>query len=114
MTDINAVIERGRKRYGTAEFDQASQLCIDAIQDPSAREQFVAAVARNAEGEDIVYRRANELRSKALGREGPKSDAREQRIASINPRSPMYDTVKDDEWNAAFDAKYGAKARKRR
>jgi hypothetical protein len=114
MNDINAVVERGRKRYGAAEFDQASQIVIDHIQDASAREQFVAAVARNAEGEDIVYRRAQELRSKALGREGPKNDEREARIAKINVKSPLYDTIDDRDWNAAFDARYNGAKRGRR
>jgi hypothetical protein len=113
MSDINEVIERGRKRYGAAEFDAASQVVVDGIQDPGARAQFVAAVARNAEGEDIVFRRAHELRSKALGREGPKQD-REAKIASINVRSPMYDTVEDRDWNSAFDQSYAERRKKRR
>jgi hypothetical protein len=112
--DINAVVERGRKRYGAAEFDAASQVAIDAIPDPSARAQFVAAIARNAEGEDLVWRRANELRARTMGREGPKSDEREARIAKINVKSAMYDGVSDADWHAAFSKTYGEKARKRR
>jgi hypothetical protein len=111
--DINVVVERGRKRYGAAEFDAASQVAVDAIPDAAARAQFVAAIARNAEGEDLVWRRAHELRSKAMGREGPKQD-REEKIARINPRSPMFDSADDRDWNASFDATYGAKAKKRR
>jgi hypothetical protein len=114
VSDINSVVERGRKRYGAAEFDAASQVAMDAIKDPSAQAQFVAAIARNAEGEDLVWRRANELRSKTLGREGPKNDEREARISRINPRSPMYDTVSDSDWHAAFSKTYGEKSRKRR
>ena len=30
MSDINVIVERGRKRYGAAEFDAASQVCLDA------------------------------------------------------------------------------------
>jgi hypothetical protein len=113
MSDINEIVERGRKRYGAGEFDQASQIVMDSIPDPATKAQFVATVARNAEGEDIVYRRAQEIRSKALGREGPKQD-REAKIATINPRSPMFDSADDRDWNASFDATYGAKAKKRR
>jgi hypothetical protein len=114
MSDIDAVVERGRKRYGAGEFDQAAQIVMDAIQDPASKAQFVAAVARNAAGEDIVIRRAAELRSKALGREGPKSDEREARIARINVKSPMYDSVEDRDWHDAFSKTYGEKSRKRR
>jgi hypothetical protein len=114
VSDINAVVERGRKRYGSAEFDQASQVCMDAIKDESSRAQFVAALARNAEAEGIVMRRAAELRLKATGREGPKSDDRQEKISRINPRSPMFDSEDDRDWNASFDATYGAKAKKRR
>lgn len=114
MSDISAVVERGRKRYGAAEFDAASQVCVDAIQDPGGKVQFAAAVARNDEGEDIVWCRAQELRSKAMGREGPKSADREEKIARINPRSPMFDSADDRDWNASFDATYGQKAKKRR
>lgn len=114
MSDINVIVERGRKRYGAAEFDAASQVCLDHIPDPGAKAQFVAAVARNDEGEDLVWRRAQELRSKAMGREGPKSADREEKIARINPRSPMFDLADDRDWNASFDATYGQKAKKRR
>ena len=114
MTDINAVVERGRKRYGAAEFDAASQIVMDHIKDPGSQAQFIAALARNAEAEGIVMRRAAELRLKATGREGPKSDDREEKISRINPRSPMFDSEDDRDWNASFDATYGAKAKKRR
>jgi hypothetical protein len=68
---------------------------------------------RNAEAEGIVMRRAAELRLKATGREGPKDD-REEKIARIKPRSPMFDSEDDRDWNASFDATCGAKAKKRR
>lgn len=113
MSDIDAVVERGRKRYGAAEFDAASQIVVDSLKDDSTKGQFVAAVARNADGEGIVMRRAHELRSLALGREGPKQ-YRDAKIASINPRSPMFDTADDRDWNDAFNAIYGAKSKKRR
>jgi hypothetical protein len=114
MSDINEVVERGRKRYGAAEFDAASQLVIDNIKDEGARAQFIAQVARHDDGDGVVYRHAQEIRSKALGREGPKSDDREAKIARINPRSPMFDTVSDADWHAAFSKTYGEKSRKRR
>lgn len=114
MSDLDAVVERGRKRYGAAEFDAASQVVVDSIKDTEAKAQFAMAVARNAEGEDIVMRRASEIRAKALGREGPKSDEREARIASINVKSPLYDTMDDRDWHTAFDRTYGASKRKRR
>jgi hypothetical protein len=113
MSNINAVIERGRKRYGAAEFDQASQIVIDHIRDEGSRAQFIAAVARNPDGDGIVMRHAAEIRLKATGREGPKED-REEKIANINPRSPMFDSVEDRDWNASFDRTYGSKAKKRR
>jgi hypothetical protein len=114
MSDIEKVIERGRQRYGLGEFDAAAQVVMDSIRDEGTKAQFIAAVARNDDGEGVVYRRANEIRSKAIGKEGPKTDAREQRIASINVRSPMYDTMSDSDWNAAWDRTHGAKAKKRR
>ena len=49
-----------------------------------------------------------------MGREGPKSADREEKIARINPRSPMFDSADDRDWNASFDATYGQKAKKRR
>jgi hypothetical protein len=114
MSDIEKVIERGRKRYGASEFDAASQLVIDNIKDDASKAQFIAQVARHDDGDGVVYRQANEIRRRALGREGPGSDDREAKIARINPRSPMFDTVSDADWNASFDAKYAAKPRKRR
>ena len=114
MSDINAVVECGRKRYGAAEFDAASQLVIDNIKDEGARAQFIAQVARHDDGDGVVYRQAQEIRSRALGREGPRSDDREAKIARINVKSAMYDTMPDSDWNAAFDKTYGAKAKKRR
>lgn len=114
MSDINEVVERGRKRYGAQEFDAASQVVMEHIKDPGSQAQFIAALTRNDDAEGVVMRHAADLRSKALGREGPKNDEREQRISRINVRSPMYDTIDDRDWHAAFSKTYGEKARKRR
>ena len=103
-----------RKKYGPGEFDAASELFVNSIADQAAREQAIVALARDPQAEDIVMKRAHEIRARAIAPNGPKDEAREQRIAKINPRSPLYDSVPDRDWNAGFDAVYGTRAKKRR
>lgn len=114
MSDINEVVKRGQQRYGEAQFDLASKIVSDSFQDPGTRDQFIAAVARNTDGDGIIMRRASELMAKSTGREGPKNDEREARISRINVKSAMYDTVSDADWHAAFSKTYGEKSKKRR
>jgi hypothetical protein len=111
VSDINEIVERGRKKFGPGEFDAASDLFVKSIPDAS-REQTIIALARDPQAEDVVMRRAHELRARAIAPNGPKDDAREARIARINPRSPLYDTVPDANWHRAFDSQYGSKRKR--